>query len=165
MMKVLCTSIVALLPIAASAQWESPYMDRARKVLAIGLGQIGQWQTTHTTNQTVMQCTSCAQVVTVVLRQIDDYTKGSDFTRPMDLYMAGRKALCRDLAADQSGRCLDLKAPGFFSLEQDDMIYEFVTPLGTSLLAGYVEGQKDATELPQAQNILRQAVKALSPLW
>lgn len=161
--------IVFLTVTSAIAQSGSPYMDRARASLARGLSEVGQWQTTHVINQTVMQCTSCMDPITVVLRHIDNYTKGSDFNDPRALYLEGRRLHCQELVATRSGRCASLEDRGGSitarSIENTRIVFEHVIPMGPHLLAGYVEGPQDAAELAAIQEVLRRAVARLSPLW
>jgi hypothetical protein len=153
----------------AFAQSGSPYMDRARAALARGLSDVGQWQTTHVINQTVMQCTSCPQTITVVLRHIDDYPKGSDFSTSEALYVEGRKLHCQHLVASGEGRCIAFEGLGkgitARSIEGGSEVFEHVIPMGTTLLAGYVEGPKDAPDLAAIQDALRHAVARLDPRW
>lgn len=166
--------LIAISATAAQSQSGSPYMDRARASLTQGLGKIAQWQTTHVINQTVMQCTSCLTPITVVLRHIDDYTKGSDFSRPADLYLAGRRQLCQGLVADAKGRCVSLTDASSDDLRpsiqarsiegRGKSVFEFVMPLGPDMLAGYVEGPEEATDLPAIEAAMMQAVGWLHPL-
>lgn len=151
------------------AQSEYVYMDRARSSLVRELTALGDWQTTHTTNQTVMQCTSCAAPVTVVLRMIEGYSKDTPFASAKALYLEGRKQQCQDLIARNAGRCIDTSNRGkgilSTSVEGTLEVQEYVTPQGPHLFAGYVEAGSGVPELPAMQAAMRHAVDRLNPLW
>ena len=67
------------------------------------------------------------------------------------------------------GRCIAFEGLGkgitARSIEGGSEVFEHVIPMGTTLLAGYVEGPKDAPDLAAIQDALRHAVARLDPRW
>lgn len=139
----------------------SVHFARAEDGLVRGLDAIGTWQMTRSPDLIVMQCTDCSAPVTVVVRYIEDYTGGTDFVGAQAYYDAGRRQFCSALVAEGKGRCIG----GGTSLEGGMRTYEFVIPEGPHLLAGYVTTPDGTAEHSAAVEVMRDAVRRLSPLW